>query len=107
MTIHVKDSKAGYGLRLEGEAGIEDAIELREALVAGLGSGRGLNVHLGAMTRADVTVLQLLWVARREASHGGTAFRIEGEVRPEIRSAFEEVGLATFVAEAAHMVEAQ
>lgn len=54
-------------LHLEGECSMVSASELRGVLSEGLTAAPELVVDLGAVAEIDVTVLQVLWSAERDA----------------------------------------
>ena len=56
---------------LEGAIDIASAAELKKLLLEGLNSGREVRVSLAGATDLDVTAVQLLWAAEREASRSG------------------------------------
>ncbi len=58
-------------VRLEGELTITSAAEVKEALLAGLAAGTELHLDLKRAEAIDVTVMQLLWAAGREAERSG------------------------------------
>jgi anti-anti-sigma factor len=60
-------------VRLEGELTITSAAEVKEALLAGLAAGTELHLDLERVEAIDVTVMQLLWAAGREADRTGVA----------------------------------
>jgi ABC-type transporter Mla MlaB component len=100
VSAQVDESEAIYALRLDGEAGIEGAVELKEYLLLGLASGRALNVNLEGVTQVDVTALQLLWVAKHEAEAAGTIFGVNGRVPAGLLATLDEAGLENFLMEA-------
>jgi anti-anti-sigma regulatory factor len=63
-------------IRLEGEVNLTSAGELKRLLVEGLASGRDLHVDLERVEAIDVTALQLLWSAGRDADRAGSAIVI-------------------------------
>jgi len=80
-------------IRLEGVVNVTSAEELKNLLLQGLASG---NVHLD-LERAeeiDVTVLQLLWAAEREADRRGTRMVIRAS--DAAAAAAREVGFERF-----------
>jgi chemotaxis protein CheD len=58
-------------IRLEGEVNFTSAQELKRLLLEGLASGRALQLDLERAGEIDVTVMQLLWAAEREAARAG------------------------------------
>lgn len=58
-------------VRLEGRITLTAAPELQTLLVDGLVSGKPMELDLSRVTEIDITALQLLWSARREAAAKG------------------------------------
>src|SRR5580698_2980326 len=86
MPITLNEDELRFLIRLEDEVNITVARELKNLLVQGLASGKDLCVDLERTTELDVTALQLVWAAGREARGAGTGFAITGAV-PEQLSA--------------------
>lgn len=86
-------------IRLEGEVGIASAAELKELLIQALGFGKHVRVSLRSVTDLDVTAVQLLWAARREAKASSVAFAIEGPVPSMVLSGLKQDGFDDFAAE--------
>ena len=83
-------------LRLEGEIDITSATELKTLLLQGLASGRELRVDLERATDLDVTAMQLLWAAEREARKSGMGMALTGLVPEAISSAAGDAGFERF-----------
>ncbi|MGB6947325.1 MAG: STAS domain-containing protein [Bryobacteraceae bacterium] len=60
--------------RWEGDCTISSAAELKLALVEGLASGQPLELDLERAGQIDISFLQLLWSAEREAARAGLGF---------------------------------
>lgn len=63
-------------LVITGELDIYQAQPLKEALLEALGASAELELDLGGVTELDSTGLQLLYLAKREASATGKALRL-------------------------------
>jgi anti-sigma B factor antagonist len=63
-------------IRLEGECTVTSAAELNRLLVEGLAIGGDLRLDLQRAEEIDVTVLQLLWAAGREAERAGASIAV-------------------------------
>ena len=85
-----------YILRLEGEVDVTSAAELKLALIEAISSRQEVQVDLAGATDLDVTAIQLLWAANREAEKAGVRFAVTGEVSENIRNAVCEAGLENF-----------
>jgi anti-anti-sigma factor len=80
-------------LRLSGAMDIASAAELRAALLKVLEAGKPIHVSVDAVTDADVTALQLLWAARRQAAKLDLAFTISGGPSQAVGSVATELGM--------------
>jgi anti-sigma B factor antagonist len=71
-------------LQLEGEIDIRGAAELKQALLEALTAteGAALRIDLAQTTVMDITALQLLWAAARDAEQKEIAFSV-AEPAPE------------------------
>lgn len=91
MTL--EQSEAVCVIRLEGGIDIASAAELKTLLLQALASGRELRADLEAATELDITAVQLLWAAEREAGRSGRKFTLAGRVLGAIRAAVRDAGL--------------
>jgi anti-sigma B factor antagonist len=96
MQVTLEQSETLCSLRLEGEMSIASAAEVKAALLRGLACGTELSVDLAGATALDVTALQLLWAAEREARRSGHLFTLAGGVPEEILLAVLEAGFEQF-----------
>jgi len=79
-------------VRLQGSIDISLAEELKKVLVDALKAGEEIRVMAGDTTYLDVTAVQLLWAAEREARRTGVRW-IFAEVLPEpVRANLVEAG---------------
>ena len=92
----MKLDEARSTLLLEGEVGIRSAKELKQALVQALEAANEIAVSLEKATELDVTAVQLLWTAKREALEAGLEFVYIGTEPEEIAIALAEAGLELF-----------
>ncbi|HLK19931.1 MAG TPA: STAS domain-containing protein [Bryobacteraceae bacterium] len=80
-------------IRLEGESNIASASELKEALLEGLAGGGELHVNLEQLTSLDLSAMQLIWSAGKEAERAGVKFvvALPEALSPAVRQAgFEQ-----------------
>lgn len=77
-------------VRVEGEVTITSSAELKQALLAGLAAGTDLHLDLERAERIDVTVMQLLWAAGREADRTGVT--LAGRVSKAAAAMAREAG---------------
>lgn len=80
-------------IRLEGEIDIAAAADLKRLLEEALRAGCGIRVALEKTTGVDVTVLQLLWAAGREARTSGQVFETDGCVPESVSATMREAGI--------------
>jgi anti-anti-sigma regulatory factor len=93
----VLDESGGISLiRLEGDVNIAMAVEMKSLLLKALASGNELRVGLESATELDVTVLQLLYAAERNAVGAGIRFTVEGQVPKDISVAMADAGFDKF-----------
>ncbi len=93
MPLTVECNATHWVLRLEGDFNMMLAAELKGMLVEGLASGKELRVDLEGAGEIDITFLQLLWSAEREAVRAGSGFvsRVSRTASDQARDAgFEE-----------------
>jgi anti-anti-sigma factor len=84
---------AGKGvIRLQGAIDIGCAAELKGFLAEGLKRGGRLCISLEDVTVVDVTAVQLLWAAAREAKNSDVDFSLEGPAPEAVRAALEICG---------------
>jgi anti-anti-sigma regulatory factor len=81
-------------IRLTGVIDVAAAEELKDVFLEALGSSQELDLVVAEVTYLDVTAVQLLWAARREASTQGVAWIFEDAVPEEVLSTLSRAGLA-------------
>ena len=64
-------------IRLAGEFTLTSAAELKNLLLQGLASGNDLRLDLEQAEAIDITSMQLLWAAGREADRKGASLAIQ------------------------------
>lgn len=89
MPISVEQDDTRFQVRLEGEIGLGEAVELKRTLLEGLASGRKLHLDMECAGAIDVTFMQLLQSALREARGAGTgiALNLSGAAENALRNA--------------------
>jgi anti-anti-sigma regulatory factor len=96
VPVTLDQSGAVSMVRLEGEVGIGDALELKGALLDGLALRRGLRIDVAVAMALDVTIFQLLWAGRHAAGEAGMEFSVSGPVAQEIVLTMDRAGLEKF-----------
>jgi anti-anti-sigma regulatory factor len=84
-------------IRLEGAMEIGCAAELKRLLVEALASGPEVRISQEGATDLDVTAVQLLWAAARQAQGAGVKFTLTGPASREVSAALGEAGLQQFL----------
>ena len=93
MGIKVIATDGGQRICLEGATDIASAAALKAALLEAIATGREVRVSLEGASSLDVTALQLLWAAKREARRLNVEFVFEGEPPEAIRGSMASMGL--------------
>ena len=96
MPLILDQSEAGCFVRLEGEVNIFSAAELKKLLSEAIGTGRDVHIDLVRVTELDVSAVQLLWAAEREARGAGVGFSLAGRVPEGISAALVDAGFQKF-----------
>jgi len=90
-------------IRLEGEIDIRCAAELKQALLDAMSCGTAVQVDLATAAGVDITAIQLLWAAQREAGKRGLAFAAAGPMPGSIHEAVRDAGFERLLAPAANL----
>jgi anti-anti-sigma regulatory factor len=97
LAITVDIGEAGCVVHLEGEIEIGSAAELKNVLADAIASGKEVRLDLAPGVDLDVTAMQLLWTATREARKAGTSFGVDGQVPEAVSGALSDAGFASFL----------
>jgi hypothetical protein len=92
MTVECTETQ--WILRLDGDQNLTSALKLKGLLIEGLASGKDLQVDLEQVQEIDITVLQLLFAAGREASRESRGF--VSRVPETVLSAARDAGFESF-----------
>lgn len=65
-------------------------------LIEAISSRKEVQVDLARTTDLDVTAVQLLWAASREARKAGVSFAVAGDVPEKIRGSVGDAGFENF-----------
>ncbi len=96
MPVTMEIDEALCTVRLDGVLDLTSAPELKLILVQALLSGKDLQVELADTAEFDITALQLLWVAARDAKGSGTRCELHGDVPEKLATTVKNAGLASF-----------
>jgi len=94
----LKENETSSLIRLEGVIDIASAVELKVLLLQALASGKEVCIALDGVKGLDVTAVQLLWAAGREAKASGAGFRFVGQVPSAVISSLRDAGIEDFAA---------
>jgi anti-anti-sigma regulatory factor len=97
MGITLDESGPQAVIGLDGTVDISSAAELKALLLRALNSGKELRVSLDGAADLDVTAVELLWAAEREASKAGVGFSFAGPAPADVSAALGEAGLQQFL----------
>ena len=97
MSITLDESKSKATIGLEGAVDISCAAELKTLLLRALNSGKKVRISLDKAADLDVTAVELLWAAQREASKVGIGFSFSGPAPVEVSAALSDAGLQQFL----------
>jgi anti-anti-sigma factor len=99
VSITLEQTESLSVIHLEGAIDIASAAELKEALLKALEGGGEVRVSLDKLNKQDkaasldVTAVELLWAAGREAKKAGAAFSLVGQAPGEVLAALADAGL--------------
>ena len=96
MPMSCDESEGLSLLRFRGDVSISSAAELKNLLRAALARGKDVQVDLSGVTEVDVTALQLLWAAEREAEAAGVGFSFAGQCPQDVALALAAAGFEKF-----------
>ena len=71
MPISLQRHESDWAIRIDGQANLASAGELKAMLQEWLATGSNLQLDLEAAEDIDIPQLQLLWAAAREAARAG------------------------------------
>jgi anti-anti-sigma regulatory factor len=83
-------------IRLEESVDISSAGELKRMLLEAFEAGGPVEVSLEKATYLDVTAMQLLWAAGREAKTAGVGFGLSGAAPEAIAASLADAGFEQF-----------
>jgi anti-anti-sigma regulatory factor len=92
VPIAVDRSDAMTVIRLDGVVDISSAAELKTCLTDALAAATELRMDLAQVADIDVTWVQLVWAAQRQAIRAGTKFSFSGPVPEKIGAALRDTG---------------
>jgi anti-anti-sigma regulatory factor len=92
---------------LEGGCTIQRASQIKDQLETALASSGKILVNLSRVESIDVTFIQLLYAAKREAAHREVELHLTGTVAEEVAERFVTAGLCSDALTDAREIEEQ
>jgi anti-anti-sigma factor len=83
-------------IHLQGDVSISSAAEFKQVLLRALAHGKAIDIDLACVTEIDITALQLLWAAEREAKGAGIGFSLVGQRPEHVSTALAVAGFESF-----------
>ena len=96
MPVTFENGETLNAITFEGSIGIADAANLKSLLIGALATGKETHIALEQATDLDVTAVQLLWAAQREARKRGIGFTFDGAVPKGISATLTGAGFEMF-----------
>jgi len=96
LPVSMEQDGALSRIRLQGAVDIGCAQELKGLLVEALKVGSEVRVMLAEATDLDVTAVELLWAARRDARVSSVGFAFEGQASEPVTTALSDAGIEIF-----------
>ena len=96
MAVSCDEGQALSLINLQGDVTISSAAELKQLLLRALAHGKDIHVDLGYVTEVDITALQLLCAAEREAKGAGVGFSLVGQWPEEVAVRLAATGFESF-----------
>jgi len=92
MPVFCDQGEALSVIRLQGDVNICSAAEFKQILLRALARGKDVRVDLSSVTELDLSALQLLWAAEREAKGAGVEFSFAGQCQQDVAFALAAAG---------------
>jgi len=96
VPVTLEQTESSTLIQLRGTVDISSAAELKQILSDALGSGKALGIPLADSTGLDVTAVQLLYAAERQANASSAKFAYQGQMPEQVVSALVQAGFESF-----------
>ncbi len=96
LGITLKHLEESTAICLEEGIDIASAAELKTTLLDAFKPGKAVHVSFAENAELDITALQLLWAAEREARVSSIGFNLTGAVPDKILSTLKDAGIEKF-----------
>ena len=93
MSLALSQEAEGTMIRLDGLLDITTAGALKAELLEAIKAGSAISVAVDTATDLDVTAVQLLWAANREAKRAGIKFAVVGKWREPVQAFLKSMGM--------------
>ena len=100
MSITCDESDARTILRIEGDFDVSSSAEMKRELIEAISSRKELQLDVTSVTDIDVTFIQLLWAAVREAEKEKITCTFVGQTPENIHCIIRESGFENFLVSA-------
>jgi anti-anti-sigma regulatory factor len=96
MPVTLKTNEESSVISLEDAIDISFAAELKELLIEALHAGKEVHISLAETAELDVTAIELLWAAEREARGAGIKLALTWPAPKAVIAAVIEAGFERF-----------
>ena len=96
MPFTLEQSAGLCEIRVSGAINIASAADWKKCLLDALAGGAEIRLRLEMASELDITALQLLWAAEREARALGTRFTVVAPIPEEIAITVKDGGFEKF-----------
>lgn len=93
--MNTEDSGMACVIRLEGDLDVSGSAELKHTLLQAISNNSQSQIDLSHITELDVTALQLLWAAARQAERLGVSLEFAG-ASPSLVESLHDAGFNDF-----------
>ncbi len=96
LEVAVSFNAGDHLITLDGDINIGCSTELKTALAGALATKAPVKLHVSAVERVDISSIQLLWAAAREAEDAGMPLVVEGSVPATLGETLRNAGFKSF-----------
>jgi len=97
LPITSHETETQYVICLEGDIDVTSSAEVKRLLINAISSRKEVLLEMAKATDLDITAVQLLWAAVREADKAKLPFAVAGQVAEGIRRSVREIGFDDFL----------
>jgi anti-anti-sigma regulatory factor len=96
LAIRIERREEVSVIQLEGSIDISVAADFKQTLLDAFNGPKAIRIALASTTELDVTAIQLLWAAEREAKASSFGFSLEGSLPNSIADGLKDMGFEKF-----------